>query len=45
MVARLQSSKFEVATSNCLRGDAFTRKDIIALLTFTLGQGKTRNIA
>ena len=39
------SAKFEVATSNCLWGDAFTRKYIITLLTLTLGQGQTRNVA
>ena len=39
------SAKFEVATSNCLRGDAFTRKYIISLLTFSLGQEQTRNVA
>ena len=37
---------FEVATkSNRLGGDAFTRKYIISLLTLTLGQGQTRNVA
>ena len=39
------SAKFEVATSNHLGGDAFTRKYIILLLTLTLGHGQTRNIA
>ena len=39
------SAKFEVATSNVIGGDAFTRKYIISLLTLTLGQGQTRNIA
>ena len=39
------SSKFEVATSNHLEGDAFTRKYINSLLTLTLGQGQTRNVA
>ena len=39
------SAKFEVATSNCLRGDAFTNKYIISLLTLTLGNGQTRNVA
>ena len=39
------SAKFEVATSNSLGGDAFTRKYIISLLILTLGQGQTRNIA
>ena len=31
--------------SNGLGGDVFTRKDIISLLTLTLGQGQTRNFA
>ena len=39
------SAKFEVATSNRLRGDAFTRKKIISLLTLTLGHGQTGNFA
>ena len=39
------SAKFEVATSNRLGGDAFSRKYIISLLTLTLGQEQTRNIA
>ena len=39
------SAKYEVATSKCLGGDAFTREYIISLLTLTLGQGQTRNIA
>ena len=39
------SAKFEVATSNDLGEDAFTRKYIISLLTLTLGQEQTRNIA
>ena len=39
------SAKFEVATSNGLGGDAFTRKYIISLLTLTLGQGQTQNVA
>ena len=39
------SAKFEVAKSNHLGGDAFTRKYIISLLTLTLGQGQTRNVA
>ena len=39
------STKFEVATSNRLGGDAFTKKYIISLLTLTLGQGQTRNVA
>ena len=39
------SAKFEVATSNGLGGYAFTRKYIIELLTLTLGQGQTRNVA
>ena len=39
------SAKFEVGTSNRLGGDAFTRKYIISLLTLTLGQVQTRNIA
>ena len=38
------SAKFEVASSNSL-GDAHTRKYIILLLTFTLGQGQIRNFA
>ena len=37
------SVKFEFATSNCLGGDAFTRKYIIS--TLTLGQGHTQNVA
>ena len=37
-------AKFEAATSNHLRGDAFTRKCIISLLTLTLGQGQTLNV-
>ena len=36
---------FEIATSNRLGGDAFTRKYIISLLTLTLGHGQTRNLA
>ena len=39
------STKFEVATSNDLGGDAFIIKYIISLLTLTLGQGQRRNIA
>ena len=39
------SVKFEVATSNCLGGDAFTRKYIVSPLTMTLGQGQTQNVA
>ena len=39
------SAKFEVATSNRLGGDAFTRKYIISLLTLTLGHGQTRKVA
>ena len=39
------SVKFEVATSNGLGGDAFTRKYIIPLLTLTVGQGQTQNVA
>ena len=39
------SAKFEVATSNHLGGDAFTRKYNISLLTMTLGQGQTLNVA
>ena len=39
------SAKFEVATSNRLGGDAFTRKYIISLLNLILGQGKTGNVA
>ena len=44
------SAKFEVATSNPLRGDAFTRKYTISFLTLTLGHvtlghGQTGNIA
>ena len=31
--------------SDCLEGDAFTRKYIISLLTMTLGHGQTRNVA
>ena len=38
------SVKFEVATSNGLEGDAFTRKYIISTLTLTLGQGHTQNV-
>ena len=38
------SAKFD-ATSYCLGGDAFTRKYIISLLTSTLGQGQTQNVA
>ena len=38
------SAKFEVATSNRLGGDAFTRKNIISFLRLTLGQGQTRNV-
>ena len=37
--------KFEVAMSNGLGGDAFTRKYIISPLTLTIGQGHTGNIA
>ena len=37
-------AKFEVATSNGLGGDEFTRKYIISLLTLTLGQEQTRNV-
>ena len=40
-----ESAKFEVATSNRLGGDAFTRKYIISLLTLTLGHGQTGNVA
>ena len=36
---------FEVATSNSLGGDAFTRKYIISFLILTLGQGETWNVA
>ena len=39
------SAKFEVATSNRLGGDAFTRKYIISLLTLTLGHGQTWKVA
>ena len=39
------SAKFEVATSNRLGGDAFTRKNIISLLTLTLGQGQPGNVS
>ena len=38
-------AKFEVATSNGLGGDAFTRKYIISLLTLILGKGHTQNVA
>ena len=38
-------AKFEVATSNGLGGDAFTRKYIISLLILTLGQGQIHNVA
>ena len=38
-------AKFEVATSNRLGGDASTRTYIISLLTLTLGQWQTRNVA
>ena len=38
------SAKLEVAISNQLGGDAFTRKYIISPLTLTLGQGQTQNI-
>ena len=34
-----------VAMSNHLGGDAFTRKYINSLLTLTLGQAQTRNVA
>ena len=39
------SAKFEVATSNGLGGDAYTRKYIISPLTLTLGQGHTQKVA
>ena len=39
------SAKFEVAMSNGLGGDAFTRKYIISFLTLTLCQGQTRYLA
>ena len=39
------SAKFEVATSNSLGGDAFTRRYIISLLILTLGQGQTQNVS
>ena len=39
------SARLEVATSNGLGRDAFTRKCIISLLTLTLGQGQTQNVA
>ena len=39
------SATFEVATSNGLRGDAFTKKNIISPLILPLGQGQTRNVA
>ena len=39
------SSKFEVATSNSLGGDAFTRKYIISPLTLRVGQEHTGNVA
>ena len=39
------SAKFEVATSNRLAGDAFTREYIISLLPLSLGHGHTRNVA
>ena len=39
------STKFEVATSNGLGGDAFTRKYIIPPLTLTLGHRDTPNFA
>ena len=39
------SAKLEVAISNGLGGDAFTRKYIISPLTLMLGQGQTRNVA
>ena len=39
------SAKFEVDTSNGLGGVAFTKKYNISLLTLTLGQEQTRNIA
>ena len=35
------SAKFEVATSNGLGEDAFTRKYIISCLTLTLGEGQS----
>ena len=38
------SAKFEVATSNNLGGEAFTRKYIISPLTLTLGQEHSQNI-
>ena len=39
------SAKFEVATSNGLGGDAFTRKYIISPLSLTIGQGHIRSVA
>ena len=39
------SAKFEVATSNRLGRDAFTRKYIISLLTLTFGHGQPGNVA
>ena len=39
------SAKFEVVTSTCLGGDAFTRKYIISFLTLPLGQKQTRYVA
>ena len=39
------SAMFEVAISNSLRGDAFTRKYLISLLTLTLGQEQTGKVA
>ena len=38
------SAQFEVATSNSLGGDAFTRKYILSLLTLTC-HGQTENVA
>ena len=39
------ATKFEVATSNCLGGDAFTRKFKIFTLYLDLGIKVTRNVA
>ena len=39
------SARFEVATSECLGEDVFTRKYIISPLTLTFGQGQTSSIA
>ena len=38
-------AKFEVATSDRLRGDAFTREYIISLMSLTLGREQTRKVA